>query len=331
MPKTAPTHLRICTFKGLQNLPLYVARQQGFFDAHGLDIEIIYTAGSRPQVAGLASGEYDLIQTAPDNVVNVDNNPVSFGLDPTTAPRIVMVFGGSTGPLSLYAQPGITTFNHLRGTVLGVDNPTSGFALVLQDMLARNGMMLGQDYTFTVAGGTSARLDALKTGSVAATILYAPFDSMALEEGYSRLASSNEYYVAYASLSTASTQDWLATNGRIVTRYITALRQALHWIYDPVHIAAVQSILEGETLLELDANLATRAYTAFVDPITGFGIDGLLDPIGLQQVIDIRATYGLQPQLLNTPATYLDLRWYQLATKEMYRSFLQQSPDRCSL
>jgi ABC-type nitrate/sulfonate/bicarbonate transport system substrate-binding protein len=331
MPKTAPTHLRICTFKGLQNLPLYVARQQGFFDAHGLDIEIIYTAGSRPQVAGLASGEYDLIQTAPDNVVNVDNNPVSFGLDPTTAPRIVMVFGGSTGPLSLYAQPGITTFNHLRGTVLGVDNPTSGFALVLQDMLARNGMMLGQDYTFTVAGGTSARLDALKTGSVAATILYAPFDSMALEEGYNRLASSNEYYVAYASLSTASTQDWLATNGRIVTRYITALRQALHWIYDPVHIAAVQSILEGETLLELDANLATRAYTAFVDPITGFGIDGLLDPIGLQQVIDIRATYGLQPQLLNTPATYLDLRWYQLATKEMYRSFLQQSPDRCSL
>lgn len=316
MPKTAPTHLRICTFKGLQNLPLYVARQQGFFDARGLDIEIIYTAGSRPQVAGLASGEYDLIQTAPDNVVNVDNNPVSFGLDPTTAPHIVMVFGGSTGPLSLYAQPNITTFNHLQGTVLGVDNPTSGFALVLQDMLARNGMKLDQDYTFTATGGTSARLDALKAGSVAATILYAPFDSIAFERRYSRLASSNEYYAAYASLSTASTRDWLATNGQIVTRYITALRQALHWIYDPAHIEAVQSILAGEGSLDLDADLATRAYTAFVDPTTGFGIDGSLDAVGLQQVIDIRATYGLQPQLLNTPATYLDLRWYQLATEE---------------
>jgi hypothetical protein len=108
----------------------------------------------------------------------------------------------------------------------------------------------------------------------------------------------------------------LATNGQIVTRYITALRQALHWIYDPAHIEAVQSILEGETSLDLDADLATRAYTAFVDPTTGFGIDGLLDSIGLQQVIDIRATYGLQSQLLNAPATYLDLRWYQLATEE---------------
>src|SRR5215831_4919785 len=113
--------LKICTFKGVQNLPLYVAQQQGFFAQQGLHIAISYTAGSIPQVAGLVRGEYQLVQTAPDNVINVDNNPAAFGLDPATAPHVIMLLGGSVGPLSIFAQRDITTLNGLRGTVLGVD------------------------------------------------------------------------------------------------------------------------------------------------------------------------------------------------------------------
>src|SRR5205085_6564380 len=87
--------LKICTFKGIQNLPLYVARQQGFFAQQDLQIDITYTTGSIPQLAGLVREEYQLIQTAPDNVINVDNNPSAFGLDMATAPHVVMVLGGS--------------------------------------------------------------------------------------------------------------------------------------------------------------------------------------------------------------------------------------------
>ena len=183
--------LKICTFKGIQNLPLYVARQQGFFAQQGLHIDITYTAGSIPQLVGLVREEYQLIQTAPDNVINVDNNPSAFGLDPATAPRVIMLLGGSVGPLSIFAQSNITTFDQLRGAVLGVDNPTSGFAIVLRDILARNGLLLERDYTFTVAGGTSNRLDALKNGSVAATILYAPYDVLATQAGFNQLAYFN--------------------------------------------------------------------------------------------------------------------------------------------
>ena len=194
-------HLKICTFKGIQNLPLYVARQQGFFLQQGLDIDIAYTAGSIPQLVGLVREEYQLIQTAPDNVINVDNNPSAFGLDPATAPRVLMLLGGSVGPLSIFAQSDITTFDQLRGAVLGVDNPNSGFAIVHRDILARNGLLLERDYTFTVAGGTSNRLDALKNGSVAATILYTPYDMLATQAGFNQLATSTDYYPAYASLA----------------------------------------------------------------------------------------------------------------------------------
>ncbi len=302
--------LHICTFKGLQNLPIYVARQQDFFAQQGLHIEITYTTGSLPQLAGLARGEYQLIQTAPANVINVDNNPAAFGLDPATAPHVIMLLGGSVGPLSVYAQPSITTFDHLRSSVLGVDNPTSGFALVFQDILARNGLLLEHDYTFSVAGGTSNRLDALKSGSVAATILYTPYDVQATQAGFTRLATSTDYYPAYASLATAGRQSWIEQHTGEVTSYISAYLQALRWIYNPTHATEVQRIIESEPTLSLDVSIAPGAYAAFVDPQTGFGINAMLDDAGLQQVIELRATYGSSHRLDRDLAQYRDLRWY---------------------
>jgi ABC-type nitrate/sulfonate/bicarbonate transport system substrate-binding protein len=307
------TQLHICTFKGLQNLPLYVSRQQGLFAQRKLDIEISYTTGSLPQMTGLARGEYHLIQTAPDNVINLDNNPAAFGLEPSTTPHIVTLLGGSVGPLSVYAQPSITAFDRLRGTVLGVDNPTSGFALVLRDILARNGLLLGRDYTFSVAGGTSNRLEALTSGSVAATILYAPYDVQANLAGFTRLATSTDYHPAYASLATAGAQTWIEQHSDEVTSYISAYLQALRWIYDPAHATEVQAIMENETSLSLDVSIAQLAFAAFVDPKTGFGIDAVLDDVGLQQVIGLRAAYSSSTTLNRDVAYYRDLRSYTTA------------------
>jgi ABC-type nitrate/sulfonate/bicarbonate transport system substrate-binding protein len=309
--------LCLCAFKGLQNLPLYVARDQGFFADQGLEVEIIYTNGSVPQVAGLVHGEYDLIQTAPDNVVNANNNPAAFGLDPSTMPRIFMLFGGSNGPLSLYTQPSISTFHDLRGAVLGVDNPTSGFALVLRDLMGRNGLQLDRDYSFTIAGGTAARLDALSNSSIAATILYTPFDSQAAERGCHNLSSSTDYYLAYASNATAATQPWIEAHGDTLVRYIVALRHSLSWIYDPAHSTMVQSVLQHEPALALDAALAIRAYNAFVDPKTGYGIDGKLDEACLRQVIALRTAYSTPAQTYGEPSDYFDLSWYQKADESV--------------
>ena len=301
--------LKICTFKGIQNLPLYVATQQGFFAQQGLHIDTTYTAGSIPQVAGLVREEYQLIQTAPDNVINVDNNPSDFGLDPATAPRVIMLLGGSVGPLSIFAQSNITTFDHLRGAILGVDNPASGFAIVLRDILARNELLLQHDYTFTVAGGTSNRLDALKNGSVAATILYAPYDMLAIQASFNRLATSTDYYSAYASLATAGIQTWIEQHNDEVASYIAAYLKALRWIYDPRNVNDVQAIMHNEPSLGLDASLTPDVHAAFVDPKSGFGQDAMLDDAAFRQVIDLRATYA-SSLIIGDLAYYRDLRWY---------------------
>lgn len=305
--------LRINSFKGLQNLPLYVAMQEGYFAARELDVELTFTTGSAAQLAGLARGDYELVQTAPDNVINVDTQPSAFGLDPASASHIAMLLGGSIGPLTICARHGVADVHSLRGATLGVDNPTSGFAIVLRDLLERQGLALDRDYSFVVAGGTHVRCDALLAGSIAATILYSPFDLLAVEHGCAPLASSTGTYAAYASGSTAAMQSWIDANGETVTRYIEAALQALRWLYNPTHAEAAQDLMRREPALGVPSDLVPRAYTAFLATTTGFGRDAALDEHGLRQVIALRAKYGAPGVRLGEPDEYTDLRWYRAA------------------
>jgi len=310
---TNPATLHVCAFKGLQNLPLYVAQREGYFAQLGLAVAVSYTAGSAPQLAGLARGDYQLIQTAPDNVINFDTNPAAFGVAPADAPHAVMLLGGSNGPLGVFGRPGVATVDQLRGATLGVDNPTSGFALVLRDLLLRLGLRLGDDYSFVVAGSTNLRLDALLRGEVAATILYPPFAGQATAHGCRQFASSNGAYPAYASLATAALQPWLATNGATATRYCRAILQALRWLYDPANAQAAQAILRDEPALALDAATAQLSLAAFVSPDDGFGIDAPLDMAGLRQVIAIRSALGASNLALGEPDRYVNLACYEQA------------------
>jgi ABC-type nitrate/sulfonate/bicarbonate transport system substrate-binding protein len=314
------SELRISSFKGLQNLPLYVAMRQGYFAARGLAVELTYTTGSAAQLAGLVRGDYQLIQTAPDNVINLDSHPAAFGVDADAGAHVVMVLGGSIGPLGVYARRGLSDAHALRGAALGVDNPTSGFAIVLRDLLHRQGLALDRDYTFVVAGGTHARCETLLEGTIAATILYSPFDLRAAENGCTLLASSAAAYAAYASAATAGLQPWIDTHGETVTRYIEAILHALRWLYDPAHAEAARELMRAEPSLGVAPDLIPRAYAAFVASDTGFGHDAALDEPGLRQVIALRAAYGPPDIRLGQPAEYCDPRWSQAAHARMRAS-----------
>ncbi len=309
--------LRVCTFQGLQNLPLFAARRLGYFDEASLDVTLSFTNSSAQQLSALATGEYDLIHTAPDNVVNFDTNPAGFGLDPASAPRIVMLMGGSNGPLGVYARHGVSDAAALRGQDIGVDNPASGFALVLRDLLARAGLELGRDYRFTTAGGTSKRAQGLLAGEFAATILYTPFDMLVETAGCHLLASSRTAYPAYASQALSATEPWIAAHGDLVTRYTGAWLRALRWIYDPAARGAVEALLAEEAGLGLAGVAPARAYAAFTHPRDGYGERAILDDTGLAQVIALRARYGAPARPLGAPAEYCDLRWYERAVAGM--------------
>ena len=155
--------------------------------------------------------------------------------------------------------------------------------------------------------------------SIAATILYTPFDLLVEEAGCHRLASSSATYPAYASQALAATEPWVSAHSDLITRYTGAWLRALRWIYDPAARSSVEALLAEETALGLAGVAPGRAYEAFTHPRDGYGERAILDDAGLAQVIALRARYGASATPLGAPADYRDLRWYERAVAALPR------------
>ena len=56
-----PTALRVITFDGGWNLPLWAAQRQGFFEAQGLAVQLSYTPTSVFLVTAVLEGRADIV------------------------------------------------------------------------------------------------------------------------------------------------------------------------------------------------------------------------------------------------------------------------------
>jgi ABC-type nitrate/sulfonate/bicarbonate transport system substrate-binding protein len=305
---------RVCSFRGAQNLPIIVADRQGYFQESGITVELRYTNSSMDQVVGLASGESDLILTAPDNVVNYTANPDAFGWPVEAAPRVVLLMTGSNGPLGICGRPGINRLADLRGMALGVDNSTSGFALVLRDLLSRHGLLVDRDYAVVVAGGTADRCAAVIRGEIAGTVLYLPFDLQASAAGCVELASSQEAYPDYASLALAGRLDWIRAHGPAVTALLRTLAQAQLWMRQGKHAVELRELLRETPELGVDQSVLDAALARIARGDVSLGAP---NEAALRQVLTLRATLLGAPTPLGDPLGYCDLTWYEAASENL--------------
>ncbi len=130
-------------FRSSSLWPIWAAQKQGYFGKHGLTIKMVYTQNSTSQMIGLIKGEFDMANTALDNVI-----AYSEGEGSPDAPKeadLAAFIGGNNGTLTLIAQPEIKSVKDLAGKDLAVDSPSTGFSFVLREMLAQNGLKDG-DY-----------------------------------------------------------------------------------------------------------------------------------------------------------------------------------------
>jgi ABC-type nitrate/sulfonate/bicarbonate transport system substrate-binding protein len=79
--------------------------------------------------------------------------------------------GGDGGFVSVVAAPGVRRFADLKGKTLSVDAMTTGFAFVLRELIARNGLT-ETDVAFVRAGGTARRYRDLIDGKHAAKFVH---------------------------------------------------------------------------------------------------------------------------------------------------------------
>lgn len=310
-----PVALRVGVFS--RSLPMLAAQSKGFYARENLTVSYLQVQSSTQQFTFLRDGQYDIINTAADNVVNYrlnDSNPIGARLD-------VQSFTGTdygTG-LSLVSKPEFATFESLRGKRLGVDAPDSGFAYVLYKMMRQHGLERGRDYEVVVIGGSAARYTALLAGTIDATLESGGFEVRLTNAGYALLEYVTEVADPYMSGVSAARQSWMEQNRDVVVRFVRASYAATQWSLDPANREEAIGLLMTQP--NTSRALAEQLYDEQLNQETGLIADLNIDRLGLYNVLKLREEFGgfdAVPNLrrLTTPSSGLyDLSYLRAALR----------------
>jgi len=168
---------------------LAIARGLNLGSKYGIDWTTERVTSSPGQFESLSKGDIDLAITSPDNVImyaTTDVNPLKSQLDLQLLRPIDHGLG-----LALYTSQDLDSVVAFEGVVLGVDVMSSGFALLLLQMLESIGVDPAK-VNFQDIGATPKRLVAITEGQVVGSILNAETAVAAEAAGLRKWATSTD-------------------------------------------------------------------------------------------------------------------------------------------
>lgn len=154
----------------------WVTADKDIWKKHGLEVELIFLRGGSRTVSALIGGSVDFI-------LGSDLGVVTATLQGAGLTRI----GVTTNTLgySIVVQPTIKTIRDLKGKIIGITpGRDAAYARVVK-LLRDNGMDSSKDVTFLSVGdgGPAARVAALSSGVIHASMFTPPSDMIAEKAG----------------------------------------------------------------------------------------------------------------------------------------------------
>lgn len=200
-------------------LPLWVNKELGFSKKYGVDLEIILIQAGSPNIQALVGGSLQLTQTAASSAVI----GASQG-----APVVIVATLENKLPMLLVSRPEIKEPQQLRGKVIGINRfGGSNDAAVL--MAVKAWKMQPSDIKMLQTGGTSARMAALMTKKVDATVQSYPEIYQARKLGMNVLADIGDFGY-YTNTSNIVTRSYLQQNRAAIKGFIKGQIEGMHYV-----------------------------------------------------------------------------------------------------
>ena len=300
--------VRVISFDGGWNLAVWAAQRQGFFEANGVSVQLAYTPSSGFLIASLFDGKQDVALALMDNLIAYQEGQGEVKI--AEPPDLVAILGGDGGFLSVVAAPGIKSFADLKGKTLSVDALSTGAAFVLRELVAKNGLA-DDDVKYVRAGGTSNRYVELLAGKHDATLLRTPFELLAQNHGYRVLANA-DMLGSYQGTAGFVRRSWAEAHEAAVIGFLKGYRAGVDWIYQPGNREIVEALLVAN-IRDMTPALARQSYDLLLAQPGGIYPDARPNVAGIGTVLALRSKYATPQRILNDPARYVDLRFYDKA------------------
>ena len=152
-------------------LAIWIARDAGFYEAQGLNLEIVHMVGGRESGPDLSSGRIQLMHIGMSSVVRAN-----------VAGRNLLCIGSLSNVVraTMFAAPQVKTNADLKGGIFGISSMGSESDSLTTLVLRRLGLTRA-DVTVKEIG--VERLTPLRSGAIAATLLGEPQRSEAFALG----------------------------------------------------------------------------------------------------------------------------------------------------
>jgi NitT/TauT family transport system substrate-binding protein len=191
LPSSSPVPLARVRYAhptaAVQYLYLFVAQEQGFYRAHGLDVELSQLA---PNIllAALSAGEVDYTAGAPGGIrLALQGQPLK------------VVSAVALQGYTLLTPPSITAAEQLRGRPVGISAPGSAGDQAMRRGLQHIGLDPETDVTRVTMGDPARQVDAIRAGAVDAVATTLPYIVFLEREGYRVWVRTETLYRALLS------------------------------------------------------------------------------------------------------------------------------------
>jgi NitT/TauT family transport system substrate-binding protein len=200
-------------------LPLWVNNDLGFSRKYGVDLEIILIQAGSPNIQALLGGSIQLTQTAASSAL----------LGATRgAPVVIVATLENKLPMLLISRPEIKEPQQLRGKTIGINRfGGSNDAAVL--MAIKSWKIDPSEIKMIQSGGTSARMAALMSKQIDATVQSYPEIFQARKLGMNVLADVGDFGF-YTNTSNIVTRSYLQQNRAAIKGFIKGQIEGMHYV-----------------------------------------------------------------------------------------------------
>jgi len=276
---------------------IFVARDRGLYDRHGVTLDLVFTGSSAAATQALTGGSLHMTVSATDAAFIAQQKVPEMRQIYSLVGRL---------PYSLMVTPDIKRVEDLRGRVAGATTPKTGDAYILRSMLDAHGLKDGRDYSVIVAGTPPARAEAMRRGTIQATALVEPQVSFLEDRGMVELlrADTVPRLKDHPFISVLAMRSWIRANEDTALRSGRAAAEATEWLHDPRNRAEAVQILARN--LKVEEKYADTTYRVWVQEIQTHPRDLRLPPDGLRRVLENMIALGdLKPPVPDL-AAYAD-------------------------
>ncbi|MBI2366992.1 MAG: ABC transporter substrate-binding protein [Deltaproteobacteria bacterium] len=231
--QTAMEKLRVAyTVIAPTQLNVWTAKEMGYYAKHGLDVELVLLVGAPLAVAALVGGETPIVHTGASAVIT--SNLAGSGA--------VLIAGAiNRFPYVLFVTEQIKRVEDLRGKRFAVSRIGGADNAAAVTVLDRLGVK-ESEITYVQAGSIPARLAAMQTNAMQATLLQAPETLKAKEIGLRALLDFTKLDVEWQQNGVAVTRDYIQKKPDTVRRFMHAYVEAIH--YNLTNPRGAQKILQ---------------------------------------------------------------------------------------